>query len=183
VLHPKDVAAFLAAARRENLEAVHVADVTDSGRLIMEWRGQRVVDIARDFLDTNGVTQSATALVAAPEASKSPFQAPAQAVSAADLRKALSDLPNASQRGLVERFDASIGANTVLHPFGGATQSTPQEAMAAKLPVLGGETEACTIMAYGFNPVVAQWSPGHGAVCAVVESLARLTAATPPAPA
>ncbi|NBX34897.1 hypothetical protein EBR16_06005, partial [bacterium] len=177
VLHPKDVPAFLAAARRENLEAVHVADVTDSGRLIMEWRGQRVVDIARDFLDTNGVTQSATASVGAPDPSKSPFQAPAEAVSAADLRKALSDLPNASQRGLVERFDASIGANTVLHPFGGATQTTPQEAMAAKLPVLGGDTDVCTIMAYGFNPEVAQWSPGHGAVCAVVESLARLTAA------
>ena len=177
VLHPKDVAAFLAAARRENLEAVPVADVTDSGRLIMEWRGQRVVDIAREFLDTNGVTQSATASVAAPDASKSPFQVPSQAISAADLRKALSDLPNASQRGLGERFDASIGANTVLHPFGGATQTTPQEAMAAKLPVLGGETDVCTIMAYGFNPEVAQWSPGHGAVCAVVESLARLTAA------
>ncbi|NBR43385.1 MAG: phosphoribosylformylglycinamidine synthase, partial [Verrucomicrobia bacterium] len=176
VLEPKDVAAFLAAARRENLEAVQVADVTDSGRLIMEWRGQRVVDIARDFLDTNGVTQTASAKVLAPDASKNPFQS-GSAPTIDDLRKAVSDLPNAAQRGLVERFDASIGANTVLHPFGGATQSTPQEAMAAKLPVLGGETDVCTIMAYGFNPVVAQWSPGHGAVCAVVESLARLTAA------
>jgi phosphoribosylformylglycinamidine synthase len=177
VLEPKDVAAFLAAAHRENLEAVHVADVTDSGRLIMEWRGQRVVDIARDFLDTNGVTQTATASVTAPDAAKHPFQTPAGAVSGADLTEALSDLPNAAQRGMVERFDASIGSNTVLHPFGGATQSTPQEAMAAKLPVLSGETDVCTIMAYGFNPEVAQWSPGHGAVCAVVESLARLTAA------
>lgn len=177
VLEPKDVPAFLAAARRENLEAVAVADVTDSGRLIMEWRGQRVVDIARDFLDTNGVTQSATAKVLAPDASKNPFQPGASAVTVADLKAAVSALPHAGQRGLVERFDASIGANTVLHPFGGATQSTPQEAMAAKLPVLGGETDVCTVMAYGFNPVVAQWSPGHGAVCAVVESLARLTAA------
>jgi len=176
VLEPKDVPAFLAAARRENLEAVQVADVTDSGRLIMEWRGQRVVDIARDFLDTNGVTQTASAKVLAPDASKHPFQS-GSAPTADDLLKSVSALPHAAQRGLVERFDASIGANTVLHPFGGATQSTPQEAMAAKLPVLGGETDVCTIMAYGFNPVVAQWSPGHGAVCAVVESLARLTAA------
>ena len=176
VLEPKDVPAFLAAARRENLEAVQVADVTDSGRLIMEWRGQRVVDIARDFLDTNGVTQTASAKVLAPDAAKNPFQS-GSVPTADDLLKSVSALPNAAQRGLVERFDASIGANTVLHPFGGATQSTPQEAMAAKLPVLGGETDVCTIMAYGFNPVVAQWSPGHGAVCAVVESLARLTAA------
>ncbi len=177
VLEPKDVPAFLAAARRENLEAVLVADVTDTGRLIMEWRGQRVVDIARDFLDTNGVTQTSTAQVQAPDESKSPFQVSAKAITAEDLVATLSALPNASQRGLVERFDASIGANTVLHPYGGVTQSTPQEAMAAKLPVLNGETDVCTIMSYGFNPEVAQWSPGHGAVCAVVESLARLTAA------
>ena len=177
VLEPKDVPAFLAAAQRENLEAVAVADVTNTGRLIMEWRGQRVVDIARDFLDTNGVTQTATAHVQAPDAAKHPFQVSSAAITGADLQKTLSDLPNAAQRGLGERFDASIGANTVLHPFGGSTQSTPQEAMAAKLPVLTGETEVCTIMAYGFNPEVAQWSPGHGAVCAVVESLARLTAA------
>ena len=177
VLEPKDVPAFLAAARRENLEAVPVADVTDTGRLIMEWRGQRVVDIARDFLDTNGVTQSATAKVSAPDATQHPFLPNPTPLTVADLRHALSDLPQAAQRGLVERFDASIGSNTVLHPFGGAAQATPQEAMAAKLPVLGGETDVCTVMAYGFNPVVAQWSPGHGAVCAVVESLARLTAA------
>ncbi len=177
VLEPKDVPAFLAAAKRENLEGVQVADVTDTGRLVMEWRGQRVVDIARDFLDTNGVTQTATAKVQAPDASKNPFQAVSQSVAADDLIKAVSLLPNVAQRGLVERFDASIGANTVLHPFGGLTQSTPQEAMAAKLPVLNGETDVCTIMSYGFNPEVAQWSPGHGAVCAVVESLARLTAA------
>ena len=158
------------------LEMRDEVDVIVFGGLKNHRRGQRVVDIARDFLDTNGVTQSASAKVLAPDASKHPFQS-GSAPTVDDLRQAVSDLPNAAQRGLVERFDASIGANTVLHPFGGATQSTPQEAMAAKLPVLGGETDVCTIMAYGFNPVVAQWSPGHGAVCAVVESLARLTAA------
>lgn len=177
VLEPKDVTTFLEAARRENLEGVAVADVTDTGRLVMEWRGQRIVDISRDFLDTNGVTQTATARVVAPDLTKNPFVASSQSVTADDFLAALSALPLASQRGLVERFDASIGANTILHPFGGETQSTPQEAMAAKLPVLQGETDVCTIMSYGFNPEVAQWSPGHGAVCAVVESLARLTAA------
>ena len=177
VLSPADVPSFLEAAARENLEAVAVADVTDSGRLVMEWRGQRVVDIARAFLDTNGVTQSAAARVLAPDANRHPFVPPAEAPGPAELRACLAALPNAGQRGLVERFDASIGANTVLHPFGGATQSTPQEAMVAKLPVLGGETEACTTMAYGYNAGIAQWSPGHGAVFAVTESLARLTAA------
>lgn len=177
VLAPVDVPAFLAAAARENLESVAVADVTDTGRLVMEWRGQRVVDISRAFLDTNGVTQTATARVLAPDAARHPFAAPSQAPGVAELLACLASLPNAGQRGLVERFDASIGANTVLHPFGGSTQSTPQEAMVAKLPVLGGETQSCTTMAYGYNPEVAQWSPGHGAVCAITEALARLTAA------
>ena len=177
VLDPKDVAQFISAAQRENLEAVLVADVTDTGRLIMEWRGQRIVDITRDFLDTNGVSQSAMASVVAPDSTNHPFLSNSQALSVADYKKALSSLALAAQRGMGERFDSSIGANTVIHPFGGSTQSTPQDAMVAKLPVLKGETDVCTIMSYGFNPEVAQWSPGHGAVCAVVESLARLTAA------
>ena len=177
VLTPADVPAFLTAAARENLEAVAVADVTDSGRLVMEWRGQRVVDISRDFLDTNGVSQSATAKVLAPDPIRHPFASPAKAPGPAELIACLASLANAGQRGLGERFDASIGANTVLHPFGGSTQSTSQEAMVAKLPVLGGETDTCTTMAHGYNPEVAQWSPGHGAVCAVTEALTRLTAA------
>ena len=177
VLDPKDVDAFKAAATRENLECVHVADVTDTGHLIMEWRGQKVVNIARDFLDSNGVRQTATAYIAAPNPQGHPFHPAKTTPTANDLLEALSTLPQAGQRGMVERFDASIGASTVLHPFGGIHQSTPQEAMAAKLPVLGGETDTCSIMSYGYSPVVAQWSPGHGAVCAVAESLARLTAA------
>ncbi len=177
VLAPADVAAFVAAAARENLEAVPVADVTDTGRLVMEWRGARIVDLSRAFLDTNGVPQSAAAKVRAPSADRHPFLPATRPPGVAELRACLASLPNAGQRGLVERFDASIGAGTVLHPFGGLTQTTPQEAMVAKIPVLVGETDACTVMAYGYNPEVAQWSPGHGAVCAVAESIARLTAA------
>lgn len=177
VLEPKDVATFVAAAAKENLEAVAVADVTDTGRLVMEWRGAKVVDIARAFLDTNGVPQTATAKVRAPDAAEHPFQLPKQSPGVAELQACLSALPYASQRGLVERFDASIGAGTLLHPFGGKTQTTPQEAMVAKLPVLEGKTDSCTVMSYGYDAQVAQWSPGHGAVGAVVEALARLTAA------
>jgi phosphoribosylformylglycinamidine synthase len=177
VLDPKDVELFIAAAHRENLEAVVVADVTDTGRLIMEWRGQRIVDITRNFLDTNGVSQSAMASVVAPDSINHPFISKTQLLTAVDFKTALSSLTLAAQRGMAERFDSSIGANTVLHPFGGLTQSTPQDAMVAKLPVITTDTDVCTVMAYGFNPEVAQWSPGHGAVCAVVESLARITAA------
>ncbi len=178
VLEAKDVQKFIAAAGVENLEAVQVARVTDTGRLRMSWRGTTIVDLSRDFLDTNGVAQTSRAAVSAPDAAKSPFRASA---APADLASAwiahLGKLENAGQRGMVERFDASIGANTVLHPFGGRTQTTPAEAMAAKLPVLEGAHDACTIMSYGYNADIAKWSPGHGAVCAVVESVSRVVAA------
>jgi len=177
VLDSKNVETFISAAQCENLEAVVVAEVTDTGRLIMEWRGQPIVDIKRNFLDTNGVSQSAMASVVAPDLHNHPFLLNNRPLSLADFKTALSTLTLAAQRGMGERFDSSIGANTVIHPFGGLTQTTPQDAMVAKLPVLHGETDVCTIMSYGFNPEVAQWSPGHGAVCAVVESLARITAA------
>ena len=177
VLDPKDLTAFLAAADAENLEATVVARVTDSGRLHMVWQGQAIVDLSRDFLDTNGAPSSFTAKVAAPDASVDPF---APEACDADFAKAwqasLRRLDRCGQRGLVERFDASIGAATVLHPFGGATQSTPIEAMVAKIPVLKGQTDVCTIMSWGFNPDIAQWSPGHGAVCAVVDSVTRVVA-------
>jgi phosphoribosylformylglycinamidine synthase len=178
VLEAKDVAAFRAAADLENLESAIVAQVTNTGRLRMKWRGDTIVDLSRDFLDTNGVKQTSRAFVAAPDASKSPFIAPAAPADlASEWVAKLASLPLAGQRGLVERFDASIGANTVLHPFGGRTQSTPAEAMAAKLPVLEGKHDACTIMSYGYNADIAKWSPGHGAVCAVVESVTRVVAA------
>lgn len=178
VLDAADVEAFRAAAALENLESAVVARVTDTGRLRMKWRGEVIVDLSREFLDTNGVKQTARAVVTAPDPSKNPFVA---AALSGDLESAwtahLAELNHSGRRGLVERFDASIGANTVLHPFGGRTQTTPAEAMAAKLPVLEGKHDACTIMAHGYNPDIAKWSPGHGAVCAVVESITRVVAA------
>lgn len=178
VLAAGDVDAFIAAAALENLESAVVARVTDTGRLRMRWRGATIVDLSRDFLDTNGVKQTASAYIAAPDAAKSPFRAEEPVKNLGESwEKHLSELNHSGRRGLVERFDASIGANTVLHPFGGATQTTPAEAMAAKLPVLEGRHDACTIMAYGYNPDVAKWSPGHGAVSAVVESVTRVVAA------
>lgn len=179
VIAPENFEKFRAAADRENLESTHVADVTDTGRLRMYWRNEAIVDLSRAFLDTNGATQEASAHVSAPNPMKSPL-VPKQLIDG-DVRatwlNALGDLRCCSRRGLVERFDASIGAGTVLHPFGGKTQSTPIEAMAAKIPVLNGNTDNCTLMSFGFDPDLACWSPAHGAAFAVVESVARLVAA------
>ena len=178
VISPADLPAFQAAAKRENLESVHVADVTETGRLRMIWREQTIVDLQRDFLDTNGATQEASACITAPDPTKNPLLAGTLGSSVEDAWLAiLGDLRCCGQRGLVERFDASIGAGTVLHPFGGKTQTTPTEAMAAKIPVLCGETDDCTLMSFGFDPALSTWSPGHGAAFAVVESVARIVAA------
>ncbi|MCD8298349.1 MAG: phosphoribosylformylglycinamidine synthase [Opitutae bacterium] len=178
VIAPENLEKFHAAAKKENLESTHVANVSDSGRLRMTWRGQIIVDLQRKFLDTNGATQETTAKIDAPDPIKNPLLAGALPQSAkATWETVLADLRCCGQRGLVERFDASIGAGTVLHPFGGKTQTTPTEAMAAKIPLLDGETDNCTIMSFGFDPKVSEWSPCHGAAFAVVESLARLTAA------
>lgn len=177
VLDPKDLQTFLDHAAAENLEAVKVADVTEQARLRMHWRGQQVVDIARDFLDTNGVRQEAVIRVTHPTG-EGPLQAsPADAPVAELWDKALAGLNVCSQKGLVERFDSTIGAGSVLHPFGGGERITPTEAMAAKLPLLKGETNQGTLMSFGFHPEVSSWSPFHGAVYAVVESVARLVAA------
>ncbi len=161
---------FIAAADKENLECVHVADVTDSGRLIMNWRGKTIVDLSRAFLDTNGVQQSAKIRVAAPRISSSMARCPL-------LTDHLSALNIASQKGLGERFDASVGANTVLWPFGGSRQLTPPDAMVAKLPLLEGDTDAATYMAWGFDPYLSEQSPFHGAVYAVTESVCKAVAA------
>lgn len=179
VIAPENLEKFRAAADRENLESTHVADVTDTGRLRMFWQGGAIVDLSRAFLDTNGATQEADAHVAAPDPAKNPmFPKPLlENDPKATWLNALGDLRCCGQRGLVERFDASIGAGTVLHPFGGKTQSTPIEAMAAKIPVLEGETDDCTLMSFGFDPDVSSWSPAHGAAFAVVDSVARLVAA------
>ncbi|MDR2430022.1 MAG: phosphoribosylformylglycinamidine synthase, partial [Puniceicoccales bacterium] len=179
VLAPADVEKFRAAAARENIETAVVAHVTGTGRLRMSWRGQEIVNLRRDFLDTNGAKQSARARV-----EPFPAAAPKTDATSADFAQArarytacLSQLNVCSQRGLGERFDASIGAATVLHPFGGKHQVTPIEAMAAKLPVPDGDTDTCTLMSHGYNPAAAHPTPGHGAILAIVEAVTRITAA------
>ena len=169
-IDPADAAFFIAEAEKENLECVKVADVTDSGRLVMTWRGITIVDLSRKFLDTNGVQQSATIHI---PAAKAEFPATPQPASLADH---LRQLGNASQRGLGEMFDGSVGAGTVLWPFGGKHQITPPDAMVAKLPLLDGETETCTHMSWGFDPHISEKSPFHGAVYAVTESVCKAVA-------
>lgn len=180
VLDPKDVDAFIAAAYKENLEATPVAVVTDNNRLEMTWRGDKIVDISRDFLNTNGVTQHATASIAPIDESKNylhtvPAELQGLSLSAA-LKANLRRLEVCSQKGLVERFDSSIGAATVNMPYAGVYQLTPEEAMVAKLPLEHGQTDDATVMAYGFIPGVSRWSPFHSAAFAVTESLAKLAA-------
>jgi phosphoribosylformylglycinamidine synthase len=178
VLDPKDEAAFLEAAARENLEAVRVAEVTEAARLRMTWRGDRIVDIDRAFLDTNGVRQRSKVVVTPAEADSFFNRTDVIPESEEPLEAAwltmLGDLRNCSQKGLVERFDSTIGAASILHPFGGSERSTPAEAMAAKVPVLQGETSTGTVMSFGFNPELACTSPFHGAVYAVAEAVVRL---------
>ena len=182
LLAPEDAQRFIDLAHEENLEVTPVATVTSARRLRMSWRGRTIVDLSRDFIDTNGVRQTAAALITAPAKEQCFFLSPppAAATSSGDPRQAwlknLADLNVCSQRGLAERFDASIGAGSVLMPFGGKTQTTPAEAMVAKLPVRHGDTTTGTIMSYGFNPALARWSPFHGAVYAIVEAVARLVA-------
>lgn len=179
VVDAADVEAFRAAAKRENLEATRVAEVTDSGRLEMVWRGDRIVSIGRRFLDTNGVRQTARAHVAAPAASGFPELVPGTGASSIEeaWMAALGDLNVCSQRGLAEWFDSSVGAASVLSPFGGKHRVTPADAMAATLPVEEGTTPTCTLMAWGFHPLISRWSPFHGGVYAVLEATAAIVAA------
>ena len=180
VLDKQDVDTFIALAGQENLEATAVAVVTESPRLTMHWRGDTIVDLSRAFLNTNGVTQVAKAYIAAPKAEDCYREAcPAELEQLSfeeALPKNMSRLNVCSQIGLSERFDASIGAATVIMPFGGKNQLTPQEAMAAKLPLEKGETDDATAMSYGFIPGVSRWSPFHGSAYAVVESTSKLLA-------
>jgi phosphoribosylformylglycinamidine synthase len=183
LLEPRAVPAFTAAAALENLETTVVATVTAAPRLKMFWRGQTIVDISREFLDTNGVEQTTKVTVAAPEPAANYFKQNAAELAAAlngDLKTAwrvnLARLNVCGQKGLGERFDGTIGAGTVLMPFGGKHQLTPAESMAAKLPVLSGETTTGTLMAFGYNPVLSKWSPFHGALYAVVEAVAKIVA-------
>jgi phosphoribosylformylglycinamidine synthase len=165
---PKEIDYFIAEADKENLECVHVADVTDSGRLIMTWRGKTIVDLSRAFLNTNGVQQTAKVHVTERQLQS--------ASSITTLPAHLSTLNIASQRGLGEMFDGSVGAGTVLWPFGGKHQITPPDAMVAKLPLLEGDTDVCTHMSWGFDPHLSEKSPFHGAVYAVTESVCKAVA-------
>ena len=180
VLDKADVDKFIEYAATENLEATAVAVVTENPRLTMNWRGDKIVDLSRAFLNTNGVTQTAKAYIAAPRAEDCYREAcPAELESLPfeeALVKNLGRLNVCSQIGLSERFDASIGAATVIMPFGGKTQLTPQEAMAAKIPLEKGETDDATVMSYGYIPGVSRWSPFHGSAYAVVESASKLLA-------
>lgn len=180
VLDKSDVDAFIALAGEENLEAYPVAIVAKNPRLTMKWRGDVIVSLSREFLNTNGVTQVATSYIAAPDADNCYRTSVPKALEGLDtktaFKKNLSRLECCSQRGLVERFDASIGAATVMMPFGGKTQLTPEDAMAAKLPLLKGETDDATAMSYGYIPGISRWSPFHGAAYAVTESLSKLAA-------
>mgnify|MGYP000567896892 FL=1 len=178
VLDKSDVDAFIALAGEENLEAYPVAIVAKNPRLTMKWRGDVIVSLSREFLNTNGVTQVATSYITAPDADNCYRTSVPKALEGLDtktaFKKNLSRLECCSQRGLVERFDASIGAATVMMPFGGKTQLTPEDAMAAKLPLLKGETDDATAMSYGYIPGISRWSPFHGAAYAVAESLSKL---------
>ncbi len=187
VVTSADAAAMMAAAERENLESVIVAEVTAEPRMIMQWRGRTIVDLARAFIDTNGAPQQATARIVLPDFDQNyfttrqadsyqPVIAPCDDCFALELKTRLTSLAACSRKGLVERFDSTIGAGTVLMPFGGRYQLTPEEGMAGLIPVLDGQTDACTLMTYGFDPDLSSWSPFHGAYYAVLQSLARLAA-------
>ena len=176
VVDPKDVEEFLGYAREENLEAVEVAVVTESPRLVLIWRGKEIVNISRAFLDTNGAHQETDVYVEIPSKKDSFFKREEVADVKEKWLETLKDLNCCSQKGLVEMFDSSIGAGSVLMPYGGKYQLTETQAMVAKLPVLKGKTDTVTMMSYGFDPYLSSWSPYHGAVYAVLESVSRIVA-------
>ncbi len=176
VVRPKDVDAFITECHKENIDAVVVATVTEKQNLVMTWNGQTIVDIERRFLDTNGVRVVVDANVVDSQVDL-PEQRTTSAVTLeADTVNVLSDLNHASQKGLQTIFDSSVGRSTVNHPIGGRYQITPTESSVQKLPVQNGVTTTASVMAQGFNPYIAEWSPYHGAAYAVIEATARLVA-------
>ena len=177
VLDPKDVDTFLRYAKEENLEATPVAVVTAEPRLVLNWRGKAIVDLSRAFLDTNGAHLTAEVEVELPKRSENPFGYAAGESVRDKWLNVLGDLNVCSQKGLVEMFDASIGAGTVTMPYGGKYQLTETQSMIAKIPLLKGHTDAATVMSYGFDPYLSSWSPYHGAVYAVCDSVAKVAAA------
>lgn len=177
VVAPGDVDKMLAFAEEENLEAVVVAEVMEEPRLVLSWRGKVIVDISRAFLDTNGAHQETDVHITMPKEEENYFE---QKTDVSDVKEAwlstLHDLNVCSQKGLVEMFDSSIGASTVVMPYGGKTQLTPIQTMIAKLPVLSGKCDTVTMMSYGMDPYLTSWSPYHGAVYAVISSVAKIVA-------
>ena len=187
VIDPKDVAEFMKYADEENLEATEVAVVTKEPRLVLQWRGKDIVNLSRAFLDTNGAHQECTVSVDIPEEDENPLKKVASEKAAEDLEKGdekaawldvISDLNVCSQKGLVEMFDASIGAASVLMPYGGKYQLTETQTMVAKLPMAGTDSsDTVTMMSYGFDPYLSSWSPYHGAIYAVLSSISKIVAA------
>ena len=173
VVAKEDVERFCKIAETENLEATLVAEVTKEARLVLNWNGKKIVDISRDFLNSNGAEKHIDIAPAKPEEFKSKFACDSFADG---LKKLSSDLNICSKRGLSERFDSTIGANTVLMPFGGKNQLTPSQSMVHKVAVEKGHTDTCSLMAWGYNPFIAEKSPYHSAYLAVVESVSKLIA-------
>lgn len=180
VIKKENLPSFLSHAALENLEAVKVAEITEQKRMVMNWRGQTVVNLPRSFIDTNGAPSYASAVVLMPDMQKDYTQESADGFVPGSfvesMKGCLSTLATCSKKGLIQRFDSTIGASTVLMPLGGRYQDTPEEGMAAKIPVLHGDTDAVTVMTYGFDPYYSEWSPFHGAYYAVTESLLKLAA-------
>ena len=177
VVDPKDVTQFLEYAKEENLEAVEVAVVTEEPRLVLSWRGKEIVNISRAFLDTNGAHQETEVFVEIPSKDGNMLE---ERKDVPDVKEAwldtLKDLNVCSQKGLVEMFDGSIGAGSVFMPHGGKYQMTETQTMVAKLPVLKGACDTVSMMSFGFDPYLSSWSPYHGAVYAVTESIAKIVA-------
>ena len=177
VVRPEDVDAFVAACNKENIDAVVVATVTEKPNLVMYWNGETIVDLERRFLDTNGVRVVVDAKVVDKDVKLPEERQTSAETLEADTLEVLADLNHASQKGLQTIFDSSVGRSTVNHPLGGRYQITPTEASVQKLPVQHGVTTTASVMAQGFNPYIAEWSPYHGAAYAVIEATARLVAA------
>jgi len=177
VISPENVEKFLAYAKEENLEAVEVAKVESEKRLVMSWRGKNIVDISRAFLDTNGARQEADVCVCMPDKDSNIFVKP----EVADIKKTwlemLKDLNSSSQKGLVEMFDSTVGGKSVYMPYGGKYMLSETQSMVAKLPLVDKDSDFVTIMSYGFDPYMAQWSPYHSAAYAVLDSVAKVVAA------
>lgn len=179
VISKEDLEEFMGYLEEEDLEGAVIAEVTDNNRLYMVWRGIEVANIKREFLDTSGIRKKAKVKIKAPEGEPYFSKKPGH-ISGKDIKRAfienMAQLNTGSQKGLIERFDSTAGAGTVLMQLGGKYKLTPQEGMVAKLPVLKGETKTCSIMTCGYDPFLSQWSPFHGGYYAVIESIAKVVA-------